>query len=363
MLAFVGGIGYVGLKALGVINDDYTDAAGTGDVVVQIPEGYALSQFGQILEDNDVVASAGAFVNAADGQALSGGFYKLRRQIPASTAVEMMTDGVTNRVGRMVVSEGLQLESKEGIDGRTTVGIFDMISAATTFEIDGVEQGVSTEDLMRAAAEGTVAELGIPDWAQEAADKLEGDYRRIEGLIAPGTWEYIDPSADAMSILNMLIAQSAMRFQQGGLLDDNDSGLTPYETLIAASIVEREAQTDEDFAKVSRVILNRLDEDQRLEMDSTANYTAAITNIDVFGDAFTSDTEWNTYRFRGLPITPIGAVGERALYATEHPADGPWLYFVTIDSSGTTLFAETYPEHERNRDKACANGFLSTNCD
>ncbi|UVF77844.1 endolytic transglycosylase MltG [Gordonia mangrovi] len=364
MLILVVGVGFVGLRAFGAFENtkDYTNTAGTADVVVDIPQNSTLMDFGQILQDNDVVASVQAFIDAADGQPMSGGFYKMRTQIPAATAVEMMTDGNAHRVGRMVVPEGLQLDNKEGVDGKITPGIFQMIENATAVTVNGQRIGTDVAALETAAAEDTPEQLGVPDWARPTVQDLTGDHRRIEGLIAPGTWETIDPEHTPTQILRELITASAARFEQWGLLEPHDSGLTPYETLVTASIVEREVTNPDDYAKVARVILNRLDKGQRLEMDSTANYTAAVTNIDVYGEAYRADNEWNTYRIEGLPATPIGAVGERALTAVEYPTPGDWLYFVTIDQDGTTLFADTFAQHQRNRDRACDNELLTTGC-
>lgn len=365
LLVLVGSVGYVGLRASGMFisHKDYTNAAGTADVIVDLPENSTIADFGNILTRNDVVGSVSAFVEAAGNQSMSGGYYKLRTQIPAATAVSMITDGDNaNRVGRVVIPEGLQLDNKKGVDDKTTPGIFQMIADNTAVTVNGQREGVSVEQLQQAAADDTPAELGVPQWAEVAVTKMDGDHRRIEGLIAPGTWEAINPSHSATQILHDLIGASATRFEQWGLMNDNGSGLTPYETLVSASVVEREVAKPDDYAKVARVILNRLAKDQRLEMDSTANYTAVVTNIDVHGDAYKADNQWNTYRVKGLPATPIGAVGERALYAVEHPAPGGWLYFVTIDRNGTTLFANTFDEHQRNRDRACANKLLTTGC-
>ena len=78
-------------------------------------------------------------------------------------------------------------------------------------------------------------------------------------------------------------------------------------------------------------------------------------------DVLRGDTPWNTYVHKGLPPTPIGAVDEQALEAMESPAAGDWLYFVTIDSSGTTLFTADFNQHRRNIGRACANGFITCN--
>ncbi|WP_020108865.1 endolytic transglycosylase MltG [Nocardia sp. 348MFTsu5.1] len=366
MLALVGGIGYAGLRIVGFFgsdDEDYTNVAGTSDVLVSIPQDATLTTVGQILDENDVVASVGAFTTEAGNQPISPGFYKLRTQIPAETAVAMLTD-MENRVGRVVIPEGLQLDSKVGIDGKTTPGIFARVAEATTVDLNGVKQGSTVEDLAQAAATATPEELGVPAWALDPVSALAGDHRRIEGLIAPTSWEMIDPGLTPVQTLNYLISRSASLFAQWGLPESGttSTGLTPYQTLVAASIVEREVNTAADYPKVARVIVNRLADDQALQMDSTVNYTSAVQNIDVAGDDFTAATKWNTYQQKGLPITPIGAVGQEALQATLDPPAGNWLYFVTVDREGTTLFTEDYEQHKRNRQQACDNAILQTNC-
>ncbi|MDS1113626.1 endolytic transglycosylase MltG [Gordonia westfalica] len=365
MLALVGGVGYYGLRATGVLESrkDYANTAGVSDVIVDIPENSTLADFGNILVDADVVGSVRAFIDAADGQPISGGLYKMRTQIPATTAVEMLTDeSAEHRVGRVVIPPGLQLDSKTGVDGKITPGIFQLIQNATSTEVNGQSEGVTVAQLEEAAATATPEDLGVPEWAKENVASMTGDHRRIEGLIAPTTWERVEPDHTAVQILNEMISKSGVMFDQWGLVDNNKSGLAPYETLVAASIVEREVRHVEDAPKVARVIRNRLDEDQRLEMDSTQNYTAAVTNIDVHGEAYKADNEWNTYRYKGLPPTPIAAVGVPALEAMLDPAPGSWLYFVTVDTAGTTLFANTFEEHKRNREVACRNKLVSTGC-
>ncbi|MFT4042505.1 MAG: endolytic transglycosylase MltG [Gordonia sp. (in: high G+C Gram-positive bacteria)] len=364
LLVAVAGVGYVKLRERGVFESrkDYTNAAGTADVIVDIPQDSTLMDFARILTEDGVVGSERAFLKAANGQVMSGGFYKLRTQIPAATAVALLTDGTTHRVGRVVIPEGLQLDTKQGADGKSTPGIFQLIADATSATINGTRRGVTVADLQRAAATDTVEQLGIPAWAASAVTALNGDHRRIEGLIAPGTWERLDPTFTATALLRELITQSVARFEAWGVLTPHSSGLSPYATLTAASVVEREVTMAGDYPKVARVILNRIAKGQRLQMDSTANYTASVTDIDVHGEAYRARNVWNTYQIPGLPATPIGAVGERALAATENPARGGWLYFVTIDRDGTTVFADNFEQHQRNRERACANKLLATGC-
>ena len=351
------------LKALGLFDSstDYDSTTGHGSALVHVASDSSISEIGETLTDAGVVGSRKAFVNATGNDTVSAGFYQLPKGISAAAAVQKM-QGVENRIGLMTLPEGRQLDSVKGADGKTTPGVFEMISRATTVKTDDATYGVSVEELEKAAGEATADELGVPSWAREAFAELGGDHRRIEGLIAAGSWEHIDPRENATEILHDLITVSADRFTAWGIESDKNTGLTPYQTLVTASIVEREAFDAGDFPKVARVILNRLKVDQRLEMDSTANYTADIQNIDLGGAAYRDENAWNTYQHKGLPITPIGTVGERALTATVDPTPGDWLYFVTVDRKGTTLFSKTFEKHKQNRQVACKNKLLVTGC-
>ncbi|MGW5522328.1 endolytic transglycosylase MltG [Gordonia sp. NPDC003950] len=361
VLLLVVGVGLVGAKKAGLLDSrkDYTNAQGTGDVLVHIPDDTTIKQMGQILVDDDVVGSVHAFVDAAGDASLSSGYYKMRTEIPASTAVEMISDpDAAHRVGRIVVPPGTPVDTKRDTSGRVTPGIFEMIANQTGVDINGRRIGVTVEQLDDAAAQGSVTDLGIPSWARAAVTGLDGDHRRIEGLIAPGTWESIDPGQSATEILRTLITQSAATYEKWGLLSNNSSGLSPYQTLVAASLLQGEVNPA-DYPKVARVILNRLDKGQRLEFDSTANYTAQVVDLNVHDEDLRAGTPWNTYVIRGLPPTPIGAVEEQALEAMEQPADGDWLYFVTVDAKGTTLFTADFDQHRRNISTACRNRFIT----
>lgn len=363
MAVLVCGVTYAGLRLTGFFVDDkdFGGSAGTGDVLVQIPDNAPLSQFGQILTDRGVVASVRAFTDAADGKPISAGFYKLRTRISAASAVSML-DGDDNRVGRVVIPAGRQLDTKQSADGSATAGIFAMVAQATTVTIDGTRRGVTAEQLAQAAATATPQQLGVPSWATSRVQALTGDHRRIEGLIAPVAWEAIDPSLSPVDMLRYLISTSAGYFERWGLTREGSSGLSPYDALVAASVVEKEVADPNDYGKVARVIVNRLAKNQKLEMDSTANYTAAVVNIDVSGDAYTADTKWNTYQVTGLPATPIGSVGEDVVEPTVDPPAGNWLYFVAVDRQGTTDFTDDYQQHLRNRQLACDNKVLSVGC-
>ena len=126
-----------------------------------------------------------------------------------------------------------------------------------------------------------------------------------------------------------------------------------------ASLVQRES-TPEDFSKVARVIYNRLAERRTLEFDSTVNYALDRIEIATTDGDRAQTTPWNTYERPGLPATPICSPGAPALLAAEQPEPGDWLYFVTIDMQGTTLFTREYEQHLANIEVARRNGVLDS---
>ena len=147
---------------------------------------------------------------------------------------------------------------------------------------------------------------------------------------------------------------------KSGLLDTATAmNMSPYNVLVVASLVQREAKP-QDFAKVARVIYNRLAEHRKLEFDSTVNYPLDRREVATTDADREQTTPWNTYVSEGLPATPICSPGTDALKAAEHPEDGDWLYFVTIDPQGTTLFTRDYQQHLANIELAKRNGVLDT---
>lgn len=343
------------------------DYAGDGvkDVVIQVHNGDSTTAIGKTLQDGGVVATSKAFVAAAAGNeaisAIQPGFYKVRTEIPAVNAVARLADP-QNRVGRLVIPEGRQLDDITDVKTNSvTEGIFTLISQSTCVELDGEQHCVNPEDLKRAAGSTEATALAIPQWAVDPIKILGADHRRIEGLIAPGTWN-VDPSAPAQDILATLISASATQYEQNGLLEAGATqNLSPYQILTVASLVQRESKP-QDFGKVARVIYNRLiaPDHRRLEFDSTVNFSLDRQEIATTDADRHRDTPWNTYVREGLPATPICSPGQPALAAAEHPEPGDWLYFVTIDMQGTTLFTHDYQQHLANIELAQHNGVLDS---
>ncbi|MGZ4565155.1 MAG: endolytic transglycosylase MltG, partial [Mycobacterium sp.] len=330
--------------------DDYT-GNGNHDIVIQIKDGDSTTMVGETLQNEQVVKTVRAFVNAAHGNSkissIQPGFYRMRTEIPAADAVARLADP-SNRVGRLVIPEGRQLDDTTDMKtNKVTPGVLTLISRATCVTLDGDQHCVAVEELRAAATNSTPAALAVPPWAVEPVTELGKDHRRIEGLIAPGTFN-VDPSASAETILSSLISAGAVEYMKSGLVDTAQAmSLSPYDILVVASLVEQESKS-QDFAKVAQVIYNRLHAHHTLEFDSTVNYPLDRREVATTDADRAQKTPWNTYVSQGLPATAICSPGIDALRAAEHPEPGDWLYFVTIDAQGTTLFTKDYQQHLAN---------------
>ncbi|KAA0023504.1 endolytic transglycosylase MltG [Antrihabitans cavernicola] len=342
---------------------DFTGAGGD-DVIVQVKDGDTADQIATEMASKGVTASASAFFEAAvKNTAMNGvqpGFYSVPSKVPAAKAVAALVDP-SSRVGEVVLSEGRQLHDSSDVKtGATKEGIYRKIAAASCINEGATKKCVSYDDLNAAGASTDLASLGVPDWAADNVRKVPDRDRQLEGLIAAGSLNF-DPSLSAKDILKQLVTDSTSKYEQTGILnsDKADGNLSPYQKLTAASLVERES-LPQDFGKVARVIVNRLAVNQPLQFDSTVNYSLDQTEVATTDADRQKVTPWNTYASPGLPATPISAPSIDALKAVEAPTPGNFLYFVTIDNQGTTLFTDNYDEHLRNIERANDSGILES---
>ena len=340
------------------------DYEGQGNGVVQlveVPEGSSMSHLAPELAERNVVKTSEAFSSAANSNPrasqIKPGFYRLQEEMSAQSAVDALLDEA-NMVDLLDVQGGATLSDVNVLGGDVRYGIYSLIS-----QVSCKEGGcVSAEELEKVAATADPAELGAPEWAVDAIRERGEDPKRLEGLIAPGQY-VLDPNMDAQEILTDLISRSTKKYNDTDIVERAEAiGLTPYELLTSASLVERESPAGE-FDKVARVILNRLDEPMRLELDSTVNYGLEDVELATTDEDRGRETPWNTYAKDGLPDTPIASPSNEAIEAMENPAEGNWLFFVTVDSQGTTVFTDNYDEHLDNVDKAVNSGILDSQRD
>ncbi|MFP7365664.1 endolytic transglycosylase MltG [Corynebacterium callunae] len=361
LILIIGAVIYIGVATSNRGSQDYEGEGNGVTQLVEIPEGSSISELGPELVERNIVATNEAFQTAASNNSNAGnvqpGFFRLQEEMSAAAAVEALLNP-DNQVDLLDIHGGATLMDVTVVGGDTRQGIYSQIAAVTCTE--GSENCISAEALQQVASTVDPAQLGVPDWAIAGVEARGSDPKRLEGLIMPGQY-VVNPSNDAQGILTDLITRSAQQLAETDIVGRAQAiGLTPYELLTAASLIEREAPAG-DFDKVARVILNRLAAPMQLQFDSTVNYGLSEQEVATTDADRQTVTPWNTYAMDGLPQTPIAAVSTEALQAMENPAEGNWLYFVTIDTDGTTVFNDTFEQHQADTEQALNNGVLDSN--
>jgi len=334
-LAVVAGLGvglYVaGRGAMSVVAgwfappEDYP-GPGSGEVVVEVPEGASLTTIGRVLHDAGVVASGEAFVEAAEDDARASGIqpgsYTLLREMAAADAISAMLDATTV-LDRVTVPEGLRVSQ--------TV---ERLAESTAFPVEDLQAAVDAAELPAIA---------------------EGD---PEGVLFPATYD-VKSDTTAQSLVGAMVARFEQAAETQGLeAGAAELGFTPREVMTVASIIQREVRREEDLPLVADVIYNRLSgvcvtngvPAGLLQMDSTVAYAVDdYSGVFTSAEARASDSPYNTYRFAGLPPGPIASFGEAALAAALQPAGTDNCWFVTVDlSTGETAFAVAEADHAAN---------------
>lgn len=321
LAVLVGGAYFVYAKASDVwvswrTADDYV-GDGKDPVEVTIPNGATVTQIGDILVEHKVVKSTKKFREVASSAKIQVGKYKLKTELPAQKALDMMLNPINKVVLKITLPEG-----------RTLGQQWTTISKAS---------GVPRETLRTVL---NTTELGLPAWANG----------KVEGFMFPDTYQVAEP-LNAAQLFKSQAAQFAKVSTAVGIeTKAAELGITPFQLVTVASMIEKEAARAEDRPLVASVIYNRLKAGQKLEFDSTVHYAIGVFNrVTTTAADRAVDSPYNTYRNAGLPPGAISNPGKAALEAAANPAESNYLFFTAVDlDSGETRFAATAAEHAAN---------------
>ncbi len=289
-------------------------------VRVTISPGMSAAQIGQLLEDKGVISSASAFADlvATRGTAakLQPGTYTLSTKAQLITIVDKLEKGQDSTTFTVTIPEGLagsQVEEqlvKAGMvkDADTYVALMEQPEKFVIPEIGGVTEEVDT----------------------------------LEGLLFPDTYNLMTGDGPTELIGAQLQAfdkkTSSLEWEKA-----KDLGLTPYEIVVVASLLEKEATTKDDRAKVAAVVYNRLEKKMTLGLDVTVRYAINNWTDPLTDEDLKVDSPYNTREVKGLPPSPICNPGVASINAALNPADVDYLYFIA-DADGKMSFTASYDE-------------------
>ncbi|MXZ30573.1 MAG: endolytic transglycosylase MltG [Acidimicrobiia bacterium] len=289
-----------------------------GLFLVEIPSGAGVNGIARILANEGVVANATvARLWWRDAEDLQAGDYYFAENMSVDEARAVLEAGPIPPLGESItIPEGLWLSE-----------IADRLTDSLP-EFDPVE-------LQAALSDGQIRSRFLP-----------AGVTSLEGVLFPDTYR-VDQrgESDERDLVRRMVEQFDTVATQLGYDEAPERiGLTPYQLLVAASIVEAEAARSVDRPKVARVIYNRLNEGMPLQMDATVLYAIGQRKSSLTLEDLDVDSPYNTRKFGGLPPTPIAAPGRESLTAAMNPEPGDWLYFVLVERDGTLFFTVDYDE-------------------
>jgi UPF0755 protein len=317
-------------ESLGGGGSEVTFVAGQS-VIIEIPSGSSAEDIGNVLADAGVVERATEFESFVKGRglgsSLQAGTYELVTGMGSSAAVEILRQGPELKdVYTVKVREGLWVAE-----------IIQTLSEQSPHSVDAYTTALLDGGVTSNLAPSTPTTLA--QW---------------EGLLFPANYEFFEDAAPA-DVLQKMATEMELRVELAEWERLDELGVTPYEALIVASLIEAEAKLDKDRAVIGSVIYNRLDEGMLLQIDAMLVYARGERGVPTNADK-QSSSPYNSYLVAGLPPTPIASPGETSLLAAGDPDDSTYFFYVLVDPDGSHGFSETLDQHNEKVAKARADG-------
>jgi uncharacterized YceG family protein len=298
---------------------------GTGRVAVEIPQGATAREVGDLLAERDVVSS--------------GFYFDLRARLAGKRD--------DFKAGRYTLAHDMSYGA--ALDALTE----HEPAAPPTVKIT-IPEGRTRSEIAPA-----VKQAGITGSYLAASKRHKGfdprEYgaprstRTLEGFLFPATYEMREGQATARRLVGQQLDAFRQNFSTVSMRAAKRRNLTPYDVLIIASMVEREAQVAKERPVIAAVIYNRLRERMPLGIDATTRYDLGVWDRPLRVSELQRDTPYNTRTRLGLPPTPIGNPGLDSIKAAAKPADVDYLYYVVKPNTcGEHSFSKTDAEFQRD---------------
>ena len=336
-------LGSLGWWAIRVLNP-----SGDPGVAINftVNEGDTVSSVATRLESAGIIGNAMIFrwyASTKGSVALTPGYYALKPKDNAGSLIEALSTPPDQTFISVTFPEGM-----------TVAQMGKRLSEKMTF--------MSVEDFATAA--------NSPDTESVLRPK---SVTSLEGLLFPDTYQISGDDTEARVVARLVSMMERVTRQVDLTAGAKARGFSPYEILIIASLIEREAKVPTDRSKIAQVIYNRLAKKMKLEIDASVKY--GQDPVMTWTEMKATDTAYNTYINAGLPPTPIANPGKASSQAALAPFGAPpatdpacsglavgvkceYLYYVLADAAGGHVFATTYDQHLFNVEKSKAAGLL-----
>jgi UPF0755 protein len=302
---------FVGNKSSG-------NALAGGPRTVVVPEGATADQVAHLLEEARVISSATAFLVrlkvAGGAETIKPGSYTFQSGEQFDAIVARLKQGGVPLTTRVAIPEGLSI-------GQTARRVAE-------------ESSVPASSYVALAHQTT--RFSVPKLKGQPAHPKD-----FEGYLFPSTYE-LGPKEGGEQLIEQQLRTFDTKTASVPWDNAKTLGITPYQALIVASLIEKEARVPEERVKIAAVIYNRLRRNMSLGIDATVRFaldkwTGSLTKSDL-----DVDSPYNTRKRKGLPPGPIASPGLAALRAALNPAKVDSLYYVLVDQQGHHFFTASY---------------------
>lgn len=315
-------------NALSPINPENNET-----VEVTIPFDSTSDDVAQILAENDIVRNAeifGFYMKANNDVALQAGHYEFSPSMDASQIVGVLQEG-----GEPIF-----------VDADTTITVIEGATIEDIAEVVGENTAIEAEDFMATVQDEELIQRlqGQFPSLLEGLTEIEGLRYTLEGYLFPATYDYF-AGMTAEELITEMVSAANLNYQR--LIDDlANTYLTYHEVLSLASIIEREAITEEDRGLVSGVFYNRIDAGMPLQSDVTVLYALGEHKEFVTYSDLEVDSPYNLYMYSGITPGPIGTPSYQAIVSAIYPTYNDYYYFVADIDTQEIYYSSTIEEHD-----------------
>lgn len=326
-------------------------------VELSIPSGASTNSVATLLEGSGVISNSTVFrywlrcdgsitltgfLSCDSERTFKAGDYELNTNMAFDDVVAVLDEGPAPvEYARFTIPEGLRLPEV----------IERMVAVNPRFDQDDILEALQSDALTSEYFE-----------ANEYNALL-----RLEGTLFPATYDVAEERlGDEAGFLQRMADTFDSRFaallaEVGRAPIIDELGLSNYDVIVVASLIEEEARVAVDRPLMSRAIYNRLAADMRLQIDASTYFAVGKSFTEpLLQSDLDNDSPWNTYAVRGLPPSPIAAPGEAALRAALQPTDGDYLFWARTDADGVVgahTFSTTNAEHNEAVEVCRALGY------
>lgn len=286
-------------------------------IEVRLPENSSARQVASLLKQNGLIRSETFFLGylyqkGMDKQ-LKAGLYAFSRSQSIPELAWQISQGKVENITFTVP------------EGYTVKQIGDLL----------IDKQVCTEQQWTDAVQASYEyDFLLPDQSGE---------QRLEGFLFPDTY-IVDAQTSAQDIIRMMLERFHTVWTNDYAAEAESKNQSLRNTVIIASLIEREARVAEEREIISGVIYNRLQKGMPLQIDATVQYALGEHRDTVSYQDLTIDSPYNTYQHTGLPPGPIASPGRAAIEAALNPAKNNYYYYVA-KGDGSHYFSSTYAEH------------------